>query len=131
MRRPARTRTLLGWIAVAFVGAWIVGTVTLIAAAGERGADDRAALYERGGAALRTPDGGGARLHELLLDAPDRGFVDDYVERLQAAGSPAVLPTGPDRVEVRSGPVLVTLSVTEEAGRWYFSLLPPGEREPG
>ena len=40
MRRPARTRTLLGWIAVAFVGAWIVGTVTLIAAAGERGADD-------------------------------------------------------------------------------------------
>ncbi|GAA4983304.1 hypothetical protein WHI96_12195 [Pseudonocardia tropica] len=130
MRRPARTRTLLGWIAVAFVGAWIVGTVTLIAAAGERGADDRAALHDRGTDALRAPDGG-ARLHELLLDAPDRGFVDDYVERLQAAGSPAVLPVGPDRVEVRSGPVLVTLSVTEEAGRWYFSLLSPGEREPG
>lgn len=94
MRRPARTRTLLGWIAVAFVGVWIVGTVVLIAAAGERGADD-------------------------------------YVERLQAAGSPVVLPTGADRVEIRSGPVLVTLSVAEEAGRWYLSLLPPGGREPG
>lgn len=130
MRRPARTRTLLGWIAVAFVGVWIVGTVVLIAAAGERGADNPAALFDRAGAALRSPDGG-ARLHELLLDAPDRGFADDYVERLQAAGSPVVLPTGADRVEIRSGPVLVTLSVAEEAGRWYLSLLPPGGREPG
>lgn len=130
MRRPARTRTLLGWIAVAFVGVWIVGTVALIAAAGERGADDPAALFDRAGAALRSP-GGGARLHELLLDAPDRGFADDYVERLQAAGSPVVLPTGGDRVEIRSGPVLVTLSVAEEAGRWYLSLLPPGGQEPG
>ncbi|MEJ8277591.1 hypothetical protein [Pseudonocardia spirodelae] len=125
MRRPASTRTLLGWVAVALAGVWIAGTVVLIAGTGEQGAADRAQLFSRAQAALDTGDG--ARLHELLLDAPDRGFAVDYAERLRAAGSPALLPAGQDRAEVRSGPLLVTLSVTEERGRWYLSLLPPGD----
>ena len=120
----SRRRRALSWLAVGFLAVWIGGTVVAIAATGERGAADRAVLTERATSALR--EGDGDRLHELLLDAPDREFTEDYVTRLRAAGTPALTGTGPDSVEVRSGAVLATLSVTEENGRWYLSLLPPG-----
>lgn len=122
-RSSSRTRRAVSWIAVAFLAVWIGGTVLMISTGGERGAGDRAALTERATAALR--DGDGERLHELLLDAPDRDFAEDYAARLRAAGTPAVTATGPGTAEVRSGALHVTLSITEDDGRWYLSLLPP------
>ncbi|ANY09620.1 hypothetical protein AFB00_29095 [Pseudonocardia sp. HH130630-07] len=116
---------MLSWLAVAFLTVWIGVVVFSIATGGERGAPDRAALLGQATAALQ--DGDGARLHELLLDAPDTGFSDDYASRLRAAGRPEPVPAGPDAVEFRSGQVRTVLSVTEEGGRWYLSLLPPGE----
>ncbi|MFP5068233.1 hypothetical protein ACLFMI_00975 [Pseudonocardia nantongensis] len=122
MSRPSRRRIALSLAAAGFMAFWIIGTAATILAGGERGADDDAALLARAEAALRAGDG--ARLHELLLDAPDRDFTDDYAERLRAAGDPVLTRTGPDALEIRSGPRLATLSVTEENGRWYLSLLP-------
>lgn len=125
MTRPSRRRVALSAAVAGFLAFWVLGTVVTIAATGERGADDVDALTTRARAALA--EGDGARLHELVLDAPDRGFTDDYAERLRAAGEPVLTRTRPDTVEVRSGPLLVTLSVTEENGRFYLSLLPAGE----
>lgn len=121
--RSSRTRRAVSWFAVAFLAVWIGGTVVGISTGGEHGADDRAALTERATAALR--DGDGERLHELLLDAPDRGFAEDYASRMRAAGTPALTATGPDTAEVRAGALRATLSMTEDDGRWYLSLLPP------
>lgn len=118
-------RVVLSWALVAFVVFWIAGTAVTIVASGERGADDADVLISRARAALT--DGDGARLHELVLDAPDRGFTDDYADRLRAAGEPVLTRTRPDTVEVRSGPLLATLSVTEQNDRYYLSLLPAGE----
>ncbi|MFP5021524.1 hypothetical protein [Pseudonocardia phyllosphaerae] len=123
--RPSRRRRALSWLAVAFMAFWIIGTVVTITAQGERGADDRASLVARAGAALH--DGDGSRLHELLEDSPDRGFSDDYASRLRAAGTPVVHETPADTLEIRSGPVLTSLSIMQKEGRWYLSLLPPGE----
>lgn len=123
LRVPTR-REYLPLLAVAVLAVWIIGTFTAIAADGERGAGSAQDLIARGSTALR--DGDAAAFGELLLDGPDSDFARDYVERLTAAGSPTLSRTGPDAAEIRSGRVLVTLSVAQEEDRWYFSLLPPG-----
>ncbi|MBN9738891.1 MULTISPECIES: hypothetical protein [unclassified Pseudonocardia] len=123
-QRRGRRRTLLSWFAAVFVAVWIGGVAVLIASTGDRGADDPASLVERATAVLRAGDGDG--LHELLLDAPESSFSEDYAARVRAAGTAELTSSGPDGVEIRSGAVHTTLSVTEEGGRWYLSLLPPG-----
>ncbi len=122
LRAPTR-REYLPLLAVALLAVWIIGTFTAIAASGERGADSAQDLITRGGAALRGGDA--ATFGELLLDGADSGFARDYLDRLTAAGSPTLSRTGPGSAEIRSGRLLVTLSVTQEQGRWYLSLLPP------
>jgi hypothetical protein len=124
-RRRGRRRTLLSWFAAVFVLVWIGGVVAVIASSGERGADDPRSLTDRVTTVLRAGDGPG--LHELLLDAPESSFSQDYATRMRAAGTPELTAAGPGTVEIRSGAVHTTLSVTEESGRWYLSLLPPGD----
>lgn len=123
-----RRHAALGWAAVVFVGVWVGGVAVLIPATGHGGATDRTALLAEATAALR--DGDAAALHDLLLDAPDSGFSADYVTRIREAGSPDIVGAGPGAVEVRAGGVRSTLSVTEQDGRWYLSLLPPESLPP-
>lgn len=111
-------------LAAGFVAVWIVATVTAIAATGERGATSEAELLARASEALRAGDA--PAFGEVLLDGADRDFTGEYVARLRAAGTPEVVREGPGAAVVRSGAVTATLSVTEERGRWYLSLLPPG-----
>ncbi|MEQ3550019.1 hypothetical protein WIS52_06010 [Pseudonocardia nematodicida] len=120
-----RKRTLFAGLAFAVLAVWIGGTFVAIVLAPGRGAEDPASLGTRAAEALR--DGDGNRFHDLLLDAPDREFSQDYAQRLRALGVPELAPTGPETAEIRSGPYRTTLSVTEENGRWYLSLLPPGD----
>lgn len=119
-RRRTAYRPLL---AAGVVAIWIVGTVAAIAATGERGADTEAELITRAADALRAGDP--TAFDEVLLDGADHDFTADYVARLRAAGEPEVVRDGPGAAEVRSGAVVTTLSVTEQRGRWYLSLLPP------
>jgi len=119
-RRRKAYRPLL---AAGFVAIWIVGTAAAIAATGERGAGSEAELLTRASDALRAGDA--AAFDEVLLDGADQAFARDYVKRLRAAGTPEVVRERPGVAVVRSGPVATTLSVTEERGHWYLSLLPP------
>ncbi|MET0190917.1 MAG: hypothetical protein ABW212_18085 [Pseudonocardia sediminis] len=124
VRMKVRARRLyLPMLAVAFLAVWIIGTFTTIAATGERGADSERDLFDRGSVALQ--EGDAPAFGELLLDGSDSGFARDYVDRLTAAGRPELTRTGADAAEIRSGRVVVTLSVTQERDRWYLSLLPP------
>lgn len=110
-------------LAAALVAVWIVGTVAAIAASGERGAGSEAELVTRATDALRAGDA--SAFDEVLLDGADHGFAEDYVGRLRAAGTPGVVADGSGRAEIRSGTLVTGLSVTEDRGRWYLSLLPP------
>ncbi|MBW0105403.1 hypothetical protein [Pseudonocardia sp. KRD291] len=121
-RVPTR-RQYLPLLAAALLAVWIGGTFAAIAANGERGAGSAQELIARGSTALRDDDV--AAFDELLLDGPDSDFARDYVERLNSAGSPTLSRTGPDAAEIRSGRLLVTLSLAQEEDRWYLSLLPP------
>lgn len=116
-------RVYLPLLAAAFLAVWIAGTVVAIAAGGERGAESPQDLFARGSAALEAADP--AAFDGLLLDGPDEAFARDYLERLTAAGRPALSGTGADGAEIRSGRLALTLSVVRDQGRWYLSLLPP------
>ena len=120
-RRRTAYRPLL---AACLVAVWVAATVAAITATGERGAGSEAELVTRASEALRSADG--AAFDELLLDGPERDFAEDYVGRLRAAGTPEVVRERPGVAVVRSGAVATTLSITEQRGRWYLSLLPPG-----
>lgn len=123
-RTGTRTpRMYLPMLAVALLAVWILGTFITIAATGERGADSAQDLVARANTALH--DGDAEAFGELLLDGADAGFARDYLDRLTAAGRPELSRTGEDAAQVRSGRVLVTLSIAQEQGRWYLSLLPP------
>lgn len=111
-------------LAAAFVAVWIIATVAAIAASGERGATSESELVVRASEALRAGDA--PAFDEVLLDGADQDFAEDYVTRMRAAGTPEVVRERPGVAVVRSGAVTTTLSVTEERGRWYLSLLPPG-----
>lgn len=111
-------------LAAAFVAVWIIATVAAIAASGERGATSESELVVRASEALRAGDA--PAFDEVLLDGADQDFAEDYVARVRAAGTPEVVRERPGVAVVRSGAVTTTLSVTEERGRWYLSLLPPG-----
>lgn len=111
-------------LAAAFVAVWIIATVAAIAASGERGATSESELVVRASEALRAGDA--PAFDEVLLDGADQDFAEDYVARMRAAGTPEVVRERPGVAVVRSGAVTTTLSVTEERGRWYLSLLPPG-----
>ncbi|MDQ4115711.1 MAG: hypothetical protein M3235_01985 [Actinomycetota bacterium] len=119
-----RRKTYRPLLAAGIVAVWIVATVAAIAASGERGADTETELVTRASDALRAGDG--AAFDEVLLDGADEGFAEDYVGRLRAAGTPELVRERPGVAVARSGQVATTLSITEERGRWYLSLLPPG-----
>ncbi len=119
-----RRKTYRPLLAAGIVAVWILATVAAIAASGERGADTETELVTRASDALRAGDG--AAFDEVLLDGADEDFAEDYVGRLRAAGTPELVRERPGVAVARSGQVATTLSITEERGRWYLSLLPPG-----